>query len=98
MIKRLCRPIWQLPTWETGLAIFSMFFGAGNVIFPLIMGRDSGHMIWIGILGLTLMVIGLVMLGPFAIMPRCFTVAYGAITPYFPELSLLTFTIIAGIA
>jgi LIVCS family branched-chain amino acid:cation transporter len=133
MVKRFCRPMLQLPTWETGLAIFSMFFGAGNVVFPLIMGRDSGHMIWVGILGLiltavlgpllglyatilqdgeagklffkigkipgfALMVIGLVMLGPFAIMPRCFTVAYGAITPYFPELSLLTFTIIAGIA
>lgn len=131
MIKRFCRPILQLPTWETGLAIFSMFFGAGNVVFPLIMGRDSGHMIWVGIIGLmltavlgpllglyatilqngeagkfffkigkipgtTLMIIGLVMLGPFAIMPRCFTVAYGALTPYFPGLSLLVFSIIAG--
>lgn len=131
MLKRFSRPILHLSTWETGLAIFSMFFGAGNVVFPLIMGRDSGHMIWIGILGLiltavlgpllglyatilqdgeagklffkigkipgtALMIIGLVMLGPFAIMPRCFTVAYGAITPYFPGLSLLTFTIIAG--
>ncbi len=131
MLKRFCRPILDLSTWETGLAIFSMFFGAGNVVFPLIMGRDSGHMIWVGILGLmltavlgpllglyatilqdgeagkfffkigkmpgiALMIIGLVMLGPFAIMPRCFTVAYGAITPYFPELSLLAFTLIAG--
>ncbi len=131
MFKRFCRPILHLSTWETGLAIFSMFFGAGNVVFPLIMGRDSGHMIWVGILGLmltavlgpllglyatilqdgeagkfffkigkmpgtVLMIIGLVMLGPFAIMPRCFTVAYGAITPYFPELSLLMFTLIAG--
>jgi len=108
-----------------------MFFGAGNVVFPLIMGRDSGHMIWVGIIGLmltavfgpllglyatilqdghagklfykigrvpgaALMIIGLVMLGPFAIMPRCFTVAYGAVTPYFPALSLFWFTIIAG--
>ncbi|MGE3318425.1 MAG: branched-chain amino acid transport system II carrier protein [Candidatus Berkiella sp.] len=133
MIKRFCRPIVHMSTWETGLAIFSMFFGAGNVVFPLIMGRDSGDMIWMGVLGLiltavlgpllglyatilqdgqagklffkigripgsVLMIIGLVMLGPFAIMPRCFTVAYGAITPYFPNLSLLTFTIIAGFA
>ncbi len=131
MLKRFCRPMLHLTTWETGLAIFSMFFGAGNVVFPLIMGRDSGHMIWIGILGLmltavlgpllglyatilqegeagkfffkigkfpgtALMIIGLVMLGPFAIMPRCFTVAYGAITPYFPQLSLLAFTLISG--
>ncbi len=133
MIKRFCRPMLHLSTWETGLAIFSMFFGAGNVVFPLIMGRDSGDMIWIGILGLmltavlgpllglyatilqdgqagklfykmgrfpgfALMLIGLVMLGPFAIMPRCFTVAYGAITPYFPHLSLMWFTMIAGCA
>lgn len=133
MIKRFFRPITNMSTWETGLAIFSMFFGAGNVVFPLIMGRDSGSMIWVGILGLmltavlgpllglyatilqdgqagkffykigripgaTLMIIGLVMLGPFAIMPRCFTVAYGAVSPYFPALSLFWFTIIAGFA
>ncbi len=132
MLKRFCQPIMQASTWETGLAIFSMFFGAGNVVFPLVMGRDSGHMMWVGIIGLmltavlgpllglyatilqdgeagklfykigkipgvTLMTIGLVMLGPFAIMPRCFTVAYGALTPYFPQLSLLSFTLIAGI-
>lgn len=132
MLKRICRPMLQMSTWETGLAIFSMFFGAGNVVFPLIMGRDSGEMIWVGIIGLmltavlgpllglyatilqdgeagklfykigkfpgvSLMIIGLVMLGPFAIMPRCFTVAYGAIMPYFPGLSLLAFTIIGGI-
>ncbi|MBS0288200.1 MAG: branched-chain amino acid transport system II carrier protein [Proteobacteria bacterium] len=132
MLKRFCQPILHMSTWETGLAIFSMFFGAGNVVFPLIMGRDSGNMIWVGIIGLmltavlgpllglyatilqegqagklffkigrfpgvSLMIIGLVMLGPFAIMPRCFTVAYGALTPYFPSLSLLTFTIISGI-
>jgi LIVCS family branched-chain amino acid:cation transporter len=133
MFKRFFRPIASMSTWETGLAIFSMFFGAGNVVFPLIMGRDSGDMIWVGIIGLmltavlgpllglyatilqdgqagklfykigkipgvTLMIIGLVMLGPFAIMPRCFTVAYGAVTPYFPTLSLFWFTIIAGCA
>ncbi|MGD9591581.1 MAG: branched-chain amino acid transport system II carrier protein, partial [Candidatus Berkiella sp.] len=132
MIKRICRPIMQSTTWETGLAIFSMFFGAGNVVFPLIMGRDSGDMIWVGVLGLiltavlgpllglyatmlqdgeagklffkigkipgsTLMILGLMMMGPLAIMPRCYTVAYGALTPYFPQLSLLAFTIISGL-
>ena len=27
----------------TGLAMFAMLFGSGNVIFPLILGKDSGN-------------------------------------------------------
>jgi LIVCS family branched-chain amino acid:cation transporter len=33
----------------TGLAIFSMLFGAGNLIYPLMVGLSSGHLTWIGI-------------------------------------------------
>lgn len=29
--------------WTTGLALFSMFFGAGNLIFPLIVGTHAGN-------------------------------------------------------
>lgn len=34
-----------------GLAIFSMFFGAGNLIYPLITGMTAGQHTWIGMIG-----------------------------------------------
>lgn len=37
---------------STGLAMFSMFFGAGNVVFPLDLGRVAGSMNFYAILGL----------------------------------------------
>jgi LIVCS family branched-chain amino acid:cation transporter len=36
----------------TGLAMFSMFFGAGNVVFPLDLGRVAGNMNFYAIMGL----------------------------------------------
>lgn len=36
----------------TGFALFSMFFGAGNLIFPLLIGRSVGGNVWFAILGL----------------------------------------------
>ena len=114
------------------VAIFSMFFGAGNAIFPLIVGRESqNQFIWafIGLfltaiggplLGLTtatlfkgefktfffragkapgviLVFISLALLGPFAVMPRCVTVAYAALTPFFTNLPLALFALIFSI-
>jgi LIVCS family branched-chain amino acid:cation transporter len=38
----------------TGLAIFSMLFGAGNLMYPLRVGMSSGDMILCGILGFIL--------------------------------------------
>lgn len=116
----------------TGIAIFSMFFGSGNVVFPLQLGQISGSMVGFAVGGLLLTAIGAPLLGllgavlfegdckkffyrmgaipgylavlliigligPFGVMPRCFVVAYGAITPYFPDLSLMLFSIIAGL-
>ncbi len=34
-----------------GLAIFTMLFGAGNVVFPLTLGRDVGDKVWFAIAG-----------------------------------------------
>lgn len=34
-----------------GLAIFTMIFGAGNIIFPVILGRDTGNMIYFSMIG-----------------------------------------------
>jgi LIVCS family branched-chain amino acid:cation transporter len=37
-----------------GFALFSMFFGAGNLIFPLLIGKSVGGMSWYAIAGLLL--------------------------------------------
>ncbi|HEY4831485.1 MAG TPA: branched-chain amino acid transport system II carrier protein, partial [Waddliaceae bacterium] len=39
---------------STGLAMFSMFFGAGNIIFPLAVGQFAGDKNLFAILGLIL--------------------------------------------
>lgn len=118
--------------WSTGVAIFSMFFGSGNVVFPLLLGANTGNQISWALFGLTITAVGapllgllgcvlfagdckqffyrigqvpgyiavmliLALLGPLGVMPRCFIVAYGAIKPYLPELSLLMFSIAAGL-
>ncbi len=54
----LCRK-----TWGTGIAIFSMFFGAGNVIFPLLVGIRAGEHFFFGVLGLVLTAVGGPLLG-----------------------------------
>lgn len=47
--------------FTTGLAIFSMFFGAGNLIFPLLIGQSVGDNVWyaIGGLGITAVLVPL---------------------------------------
>ncbi len=40
--------------FTTGLALFSMFFGAGNLIFPLLIGKVVGENVWFAIAGLGL--------------------------------------------
>lgn len=38
--------------FTAGLALFSMFFGAGNLIFPLLIGKAVGSNVWFAIFGL----------------------------------------------
>jgi branched-chain amino acid:cation transporter, LIVCS family len=47
----------------TGLALFSMFFGAGNLIFPLLIGKSAGSNVWFAISGLGLTAIIVPFLG-----------------------------------
>lgn len=50
-------------TLVTGLAMFSMFFGAGNVVFPLTLGQYAQNMnIW-AMLGLLITAVGVPFLG-----------------------------------
>jgi LIVCS family branched-chain amino acid:cation transporter len=53
---------------STGLAMFSMFFGAGNVVFPLVVGQAAGDQIFYAILGLLLTAVGVPFLGLTAIL------------------------------
>ncbi|WP_068467769.1 branched-chain amino acid transport system II carrier protein [Candidatus Protochlamydia phocaeensis] len=55
-------------TLSTGLAMFSMFFGAGNVIFPLVIGQAAGEQTPYAIAGLLLTAVGVPFLGLLAIL------------------------------
>ena len=47
----------------TGLAMFSMFFGAGNIVFPLALGQQAGSMAWVAILGFLITAVGVPFMG-----------------------------------
>jgi LIVCS family branched-chain amino acid:cation transporter len=49
-----------------GIALFAMFFGAGNVIFPLDLGRILGDHVIFGIFGLFLSAVLMPLIGVFA--------------------------------
>jgi LIVCS family branched-chain amino acid:cation transporter len=50
-----------------GLALFSMFFGSGNLIFPLMLGRDAGSSFGISAVGFVLSAVIIPVLGLIAI-------------------------------
>ncbi len=112
-----------------GFTIFSMFFGSGNLVFPLQVGVATGGYWWLGFLGLFLTGIilpflGLFviklhhgnylaffgeagksaqlllplfilsLLGSFGVVPRCITVAHGGISYIYPDMSLVSFSLI----
>lgn len=50
-----------------GLLLFSMFFGAGNLIFPPFLGAQSGTAFWLAMIGFVLTAVGLPLVVLFAI-------------------------------
>ena len=50
-----------------GFTLFSMFFGAGNLIFPPFLGAQAGANTWLAFLGLAVSAIGLPVLGVVAV-------------------------------
>lgn len=47
--------------------LFSMFFGAGNLIFPAFLGNASGVEMWIALIGFIITAVGLPILGVIAV-------------------------------
>ncbi len=54
-------------TLAIGLMLFSLFFGAGNLIFPPALGQAAGSNIWTAMIGFLLTGVGLPLLGVLAI-------------------------------
>lgn len=112
-----------------GFAMFSMFFGSGNLVFPLLIGTQTLDQypfstmglivtaVFVPLLGLTSMIlyegnynnyfsrlgkvpsfilitIMLSLIGPFGVIPRCITVAYGGVSLMFPALPLWLFSLV----
>ncbi len=55
-------------TISVGFAIFAMLFGAGNVIFPLVLGRDIGNKLWFGLTGFCITAVLIPLIGLIAVM------------------------------
>ncbi|MBB6448273.1 LIVCS family branched-chain amino acid:cation transporter [Geomicrobium halophilum] len=51
-----------------GLMLFSLFFGAGNLIFPPLLGQEAGTNFWPAIIGFLISGVGLPLLGVLAIV------------------------------
>ncbi len=54
-------------TWAIGFMLFALFFGAGNLIFPVLMGQISGGNIWPATIGFIVTGVGLPLLGIIAL-------------------------------
>jgi len=110
-----------------GFAMFSMFFGSGNLVFPLLVGKESLHhypmaiagfiitaviVPFLGLIGMILfdghyrayfnklgkgpafllIAIILMLIGPFGVVPRCITVAFGGFSLLSTTLSFPLFS------
>jgi branched-chain amino acid:cation transporter, LIVCS family len=113
-----------------GIALFAMFFGAGNVVFPLDLGRVVGDHVWYALLGIflsaavmpvlgilgsalfegdyqaffyrigqipgyILMLLCMLLIGPFGAIPRTITLAHKGFAQYFPWIPLPLFIVVA---
>lgn len=57
----------QTDTLAIGLMLFALFFGAGNMIFPPVLGQYAGENVWLAIGGFLLTGVGLPLLGVIAV-------------------------------
>ncbi|MCH9626823.1 MAG: Branched-chain amino acid transport system 2 carrier protein [Chlamydiales bacterium] len=54
--------------WATGLAMFSMFFGAGNIVFPLALGQLTQNKSFFGVSGLIITAVFVPLMGLLAML------------------------------
>ncbi|MFC7678875.1 branched-chain amino acid transport system II carrier protein [Paenibacillus sp. GCM10028914] len=54
-------------TLTIGLMLFALFFGAGNLVFPAMMGQNAGDQFWQANLGFLITGVGLPLLGTLAL-------------------------------
>lgn len=122
----------QSSSFTAGFALFSMFFGAGNLIFPLLIGKSVGDnwmyaTIGLGLTAVLVPFLGLagmvffdadyhkffgrlgrvpgyllllllqLILGPFGVIPRLFTLMHAITKPYFFDIPLFYYSLIAGV-
>lgn len=67
--------------------LFSMFFGAGNLIFPPFLGQSAGEQVWLSLSGFILSAVGLPILGVVAIAKAgSFQSLAGRVHPFFAIL------------
>lgn len=66
-VEKMNKEIRMKDLFIIGFALFAMFFGAGNLIFPPYLGLLSGHQWWIGFLGFTITDAGLGLLAIIAL-------------------------------
>ena len=59
-----------------GVTLFSMFFGAGNLIFPPFLGEQAGGLAWFAMIGFIISAVGLPVLGVIAVAKA------GGLKPY----------------
>ena len=57
------KKFFNLGLWSTAFAMFSMFFGAGNVAFPLVIGRFAADKNFYAAIGFLITAVGVPFLG-----------------------------------
>lgn len=73
-----------------GFTLFSMFFGAGNLIFPPFLGAQAGSSTWLAMPGFAVSAIGLPVLGVVAVAKSGGLQALGSrVHPYFAAVFTL---------
>ena len=67
-----------------GLMLFSMFFGAGNLIFPPLLGQLAGEQTWIAMGAFAITAVGFPILGVVAVdRSRGLSQVAGRVHPWF---------------
>ena len=71
-----------------GFTLFSMFFGAGNLIFPPFLGAQAGTALWLAFAGFAVSAIGLPIAGVAAWPGQRLPALAGQVHPRFAQVSL----------